>query len=139
MSFINIACKVQKIVKDQTNHVTLANLEQYVDDCKLLSMKNTRYEGLINEVIEFAGVSEETEYYSSKFMELRRKLISRKAGQKCQTKKTSTKEQIIADIEILKSTKVLLLNEKRELEEEIEYYSTIFINVNRNNIVFTDF
>ena len=135
MSLRNITCKVQKIVNDRTKHVTLENLEQNVDDHKLLSMKNLQYERLINETIEFAGVSEETEYYSSKFMELRRKLISRKAGKKCQNKKNSTKEQIIADIEILKSTKCLLLDEKLKLEYEIEYYS-ISIYSNRNDISF---
>lgn len=135
MSFENIACKVQKIVKDRTKHVTLDNLEQYVDDRKLLSMKNPHYESLINEVIEFAGVSEEAEYYSSKFMELRRKLISRKAGRKCQNKKNSTKEKMIADITMLKHRKSFLLDDKRKLEVEIEFYST-FINSNRNSISF---
>ena len=119
----NIASEVRMITKGGTEYVTLDTLDKYVDAKKLLSLKNSRFENLISEVIQFAEQPEKENYYSSKFKELRRKLISRKAGHKCQMRKKDEREQENADIEILQRTKLILSAEKIRLLREIAYYS----------------
>ena len=120
---MNIASEVKIITKAGTKHVTLDTLEEFIDPKKLLSVKNSQFETLISEVIRDSGKSDSENYYSSKFKELRRKLTSRKAGNKCQMRKSNEKEQENAEIEILQCLKLMLTAEKKTLHKEIVFYS----------------